>query len=227
VSDFSIYSLPELIRSGDLAAVEAALESGADVNSFERGFSALSAAASINAVELVRKLIALGANVPHPEEDTTALHEVAIVGSPEMIQILLDAGEEVNVQDSDGNTPLIWAVGSESAESVEAVRLLLSRGADPSIHNFMDDNGSCPDGESPLYLVTNYTKDIARDAEIIELLQTALSEIESRPGFQSESQYREPLLSGGAIKLKEKQAAMWSQSDMEDEDYKFIFGLGR
>lgn len=221
MSDSSIYSLPELIERGDLAAVEAALELGADVNSHERGFSALCAAVRINAVELVRKLIALGANVPHPEEDVTALHRAAIMGNPEMIQILLDAGEDVNVQDSDGNTPLMWAV---DRERVDAVRLLLSRGADPSIHSFMDDNGSCPGGGTPLYMATNYAKDKSRSAEIVELLQMALSEIESRPGFQSESRYREPLLSGGVRKLQEEQAAMRSQMDTEDEGYKFIFG---
>lgn len=40
----------------------------------------------------------------------TLLHKAVAVGSPEIVNLLLKAGAEVNARDSKSKTPLFWAV---------------------------------------------------------------------------------------------------------------------
>ena len=62
-----------------------------------------------------------------PPRGETALHAGSKGGHPEIVQVLLDAGAEVNPIDSFGDTPLMMAA---MRGHVEVVKVLLSAGAD-------------------------------------------------------------------------------------------------
>jgi hypothetical protein len=62
------------------------------------------------------------------ENGLTALLLACVRGHTESVQVLLDAGVDVNGKTVRGGTPLMWAAGS-SENSAETVRLLLDRGA--------------------------------------------------------------------------------------------------
>src|SRR5689334_9352436 len=91
----------------------------------------LSAAAAANDVESIRRLIADG----RPPDDAapgelTALAWAARTGATDAINVLIDAGADVNRRDDrNGWTPLLHAVHKQQAG---AVRALLERGADPN-----------------------------------------------------------------------------------------------
>lgn len=76
----------------------------------------------------VKELLSSGVNVNShdPESRTTALHEAAMNGRFESLQLLLEQGADVNAKDLSGDTALHLA--SSNAHN-EAVQLLLEKGA--------------------------------------------------------------------------------------------------
>lgn len=72
---------------------------------------------------------------PLPSHGQTALTKAACNGQGEMVTRLLDAGADINGKTDEGKTALHWA------DDTEIVRLLLERGADPSIR---DASGQTP-----------------------------------------------------------------------------------
>lgn len=64
--------------------------------------------------------------------------DAVVIGDTQKVTELLDEGEDVNVEDYSGLTPLHWAVQDDNLEMVE---LLLDAGADP---NYEDYNGITP-----------------------------------------------------------------------------------
>lgn len=82
-----------------------------------------------------RQLLAQGANVN--QAGWSALHYAAVKGNLEIIKLLLSKGAAVNEPSPNGDTPLILAVRSGSAVSVQA---LISAGADPLLSNFKAQN---------------------------------------------------------------------------------------
>src|SRR5207302_2846141 len=69
----------------------------------------------------------------------SALMHAALLGGPDIMRLLLDAGADPNAKNHRNATALLWAV-TDSA----AVRLLLKRGADPNVKSI--------EGRTPLYL---------------------------------------------------------------------------
>eukprot|EP00345_Euplotes_harpa_P014740 CAMPEP_0168341268 /NCGR_PEP_ID=MMETSP0213-20121227/14571_1 /TAXON_ID=151035 /ORGANISM="Euplotes harpa, Strain FSP1.4" /LENGTH=84 /DNA_ID=CAMNT_0008347689 /DNA_START=214 /DNA_END=468 /DNA_ORIENTATION=+ len=55
----------------------------------------------------------------------------------ELIEALIDGGANVNAQSSGKETPLMKAIAFDNAD---AVKVLLSKGADPEIENSMNRN---------------------------------------------------------------------------------------
>ena len=84
-------------------------------------------AAACGLVEIVRALLARGVARRHPSEAGLALLEAA-EGWPAVVEALLAAGVEVDVQDEDGRTPLFRAAAWGDPE---CVRRLVQAGADP------------------------------------------------------------------------------------------------
>jgi ankyrin repeat protein/mono/diheme cytochrome c family protein len=89
----------------------------------------------------IERLIAASPEVLNGKDagGSTALHHAAGYGPIENLQLLIDKGADVNVQNRRRSTPLHWAIPSEAK-----VRLLLSKGANV--------NAKQVEGRTPLYL---------------------------------------------------------------------------
>ena len=64
----------------------------------------------------------------------TPLHIAAFWGDTEMVCAFLDAGADIDSKGEDDHTPLHYAI---EAEKAEAARLLISRGANPRIKDWL------------------------------------------------------------------------------------------
>ncbi len=92
-----------------------------------------------------------------------ALHDAACNGDAQQAETLLQSGTDINVSDTDGNTPLFWAVsGCSSADNIYQITdghravttLLINNGASVNITNAY--------GETPLHWASAWgTSDIA------------------------------------------------------------------
>jgi hypothetical protein len=93
--------LAAAIKSGDVAAVEAQLRQGLDVNAItENGFTPLAIACQNGDEKIVAVLIASGADVNLPSKNTaTPLIEAARAGNPALIDLLLAKGADVGYLD--------------------------------------------------------------------------------------------------------------------------------
>lgn len=95
--------------------------------------------------ELVRAFLAGDARASlatdDGNDDWTALHYAAYRGSTLLISILLDAGASVNKPNSLGFSPLFYAAQNGF---VDACRLLVERGADPTTWGVEADLWMCP-----------------------------------------------------------------------------------
>ena len=131
-------ALIDAIEADDLAAVEACLNRGAEVNTpcidvddegQLRLFYPLIHAAARSQHATVRLLLDRGANVTvRRTGGDTALFAASINADAEMVQLLLQAGSGVNVSNDEGITPLIMS--AQMAESAEVVQMLLRAGAE-------------------------------------------------------------------------------------------------
>ena len=116
--------------NGDIEAVRALLEDGADVNAAQGdGMTALHWAAEAGDMEMVGVLLSAGARVQGVTRlgDYTPLHLASKAGYEGIVGRLLDAGADAGAYTTTGEvTPLHFAAASGSAASVEA---LLAHGA--------------------------------------------------------------------------------------------------
>lgn len=137
---------------------------------------ALALAIMMNKPSVLKMLLDLGANVsePLPQEfftDVAAKHEgwplhlAAHLGHVGIIQLLLEQkGNDVNVRDSNGWTPLHHlASRGQSVGIAAAVEMMLDAGADPTIRN--------DSGQLPVDLAMAASKP---DAQIIGMLKKKL-----------------------------------------------------
>ena len=87
----------------------------------------LRTAIAVDRLDIVKLLLAKGADINIKSFDDTLLHVAATHGSGELVELLLAQGADVNARDSIGSTPLNTAVHNEN---YAAVKTLLTRGAD-------------------------------------------------------------------------------------------------
>lgn len=122
-------------RNGDVETLQLLLERGADLHVIwkegsvppENGANALDLACYSQNAAAVKLLLARGVNL---DKRGRPLIFAAMNGSLDIAQLLLAAGMTVNIADPLGYTPLIYATQTEKG-SLELIKLLLSRGADP------------------------------------------------------------------------------------------------
>ncbi|MER6601654.1 ankyrin repeat domain-containing protein [Streptomyces parvus] len=129
----------------DENTVVRALRAGARAEaSDEEGTTALYTAAVQDRPEMVRLLLAAGADpnrASGPEAGDLPLCGAACGGHTEVVEALLSAGAQPDLREEFGFTALRWAVGLGHAPTVEA---LLAAGADPLLPG--------PQGEAMLVL---------------------------------------------------------------------------
>jgi len=144
--------LVKVARQGTTALVDFLLETGADLEESDRfGNTALMAAASNGHLQVVQRLIRVGANVAAScqvssggrDGGDTALHCAALFGHPLVVQALLKAGADVAAKTNRGLTPLHCA--SKRGHS-SAILLLAAAGADKAAQDL--------DGLSPVHHAT-------------------------------------------------------------------------
>jgi ankyrin repeat protein len=123
-------ALVDAAHAGDSAAARTLLSStpGPDVNQRSSdGTSALHWAVYHNDVDLIDRLLAMGAN-PNARNDygSTPLSLAAVVGNVSVIKKLLQAGADVESANADGQTALMIVARTSN---IEAASLLVSHGA--------------------------------------------------------------------------------------------------
>lgn len=161
-------ALFDAVKSGDLSQLNTALQ-GADLNAAgEGGMTPLMLAASLGQLDMVKALLAAGADVgARGEREYTALmHGVYNPdldrGFPEVVQALIDAGADIEANIFYGTRPLMLAAGAGEAG---VVQVLLKAGGDPKARN--------EGGRTALMMVKD-----KHYIEVINLLHEAESNIE-------------------------------------------------
>ena len=115
---------------GDMAAAQALLHRGANVNAKKNGNTALMLASIKGHLDVVRALLDKGAevNARSAEYGMTALMLASDAGHLYVVQALLDKGAEVNAKDNRGGTALMIA---SFKGNLDVVRALLDMGPRP------------------------------------------------------------------------------------------------
>ena len=124
-------SLVDAVRSGQVEALVALLESGADIDAaMDDGATALHWAVHEQRAEMVAVLLEFGADVTLTNRyGVSPVWLAAENGDASMLARLLEAGADPNSSIPGGETVLMTAARTGDAD---AVRTLLARGADPN-----------------------------------------------------------------------------------------------
>ena len=120
------------VYDGNLESTKLLLDYGANINAKNKyGLTPFNYAISDFYPPIARNIIKvlkfLASNPNLNVEDNFPLHYASTLGSPEIIEILIDRGIDVNIRNDFNTTPLHRA--SESW-SLKSIKLLLSKGAD-------------------------------------------------------------------------------------------------
>ena len=109
-----------------------------DLNKVDSSFTKLHRACLLNDDTQVKKHLQKVDNNSHDSSHRYPIHLATVNGNFAILKLLIDNGANPNVQDNEGNTPLIKSIecGHE-----HLVKFFLSNGADPNISD-MDNNTS-------------------------------------------------------------------------------------
>ncbi|XP_078603313.1 uncharacterized protein LOC144877285 [Branchiostoma floridae x Branchiostoma japonicum] len=155
-----------LTRKGSVLGVKVALEAGADIN-YKPGFkqpgnritstgTALFNATRDGHVDVVRLLLREGASVVQRFGSLAPLHVAALKGYTEIVDLLVQHGATVDIQDHWDYTPLMYAF---EYQEVDTARRLIELGARP---DFLKDHGlenpDCSCDKEGLKLLEEATK---------------------------------------------------------------------
>jgi ankyrin repeat protein len=116
-------------ENGELETVRAILTSSPALAQ-----KAIYGAARFNHVEILAELLKHGADLNLPEGDgRTALHHAA-EGAPEAVQFLIQNQVNLDPQDENGFTPMVWAIRQRSEAGNKIASALLEAGAKYDLH---------------------------------------------------------------------------------------------
>ncbi len=124
-------------RTGNVELVARLVEAGAEADAVDEiGFSPLMEAVRDNKIDVARYLISLDADVNRRSYANalylTPMHMAGLSGNPDMVQLLADAGADIDPKGRENGTPLLWTLGEGK---MDAVMKLLELGADPHHKN--------------------------------------------------------------------------------------------
>jgi len=127
-----LQTLHQILDSGDLAALAAALKAGSSPDAKDRAKrTPLMYAALEGNTAAVRVLLDAGATVNAQDASgLTALHFAAQGWRVDVAEMLLSSGASVELTDSYGNSALFKATMASSGRG-EVITMLLAKGADP------------------------------------------------------------------------------------------------
>lgn len=194
----------EAVKKGEVSETKRLLAGGADVNAYdEYGLTPLEIAVAKGDAEMIRALFAGGADANVEMKDTgdTALTVAIKLHRPQVALLLLDSGADVNLRPKSKNGVAPLHVAARNGD-LEALNLLLSRGAEPDIRDSR--------GDTPLMTGARYAPIVeallakgadvnARDDDGSTPLMSAVSSVESL----------RVLISHGAD-VNARDAAQWS-----------------
>ncbi|KAF7885987.1 uncharacterized protein EAF02_004496 [Botrytis sinoallii] len=176
------------VENGKHEAIELFLANGADSNEVDPdGDNVLSYAVTCGYTECVKVLIDHGADLEKRNStyEQTALSVAAWKGNLEMVKLLLTFGARLEAQDTDGWTPLIWALNFEHPKVVmfllgEEVKSALNKDQYmEQLHPAMSLAYNTGDGD-----LMNLLLDLGVDPNVQEAVSGSTALIEaSRRGF--------------------------------------------
>ncbi|WP_347219117.1 ankyrin repeat domain-containing protein [Chryseobacterium sp.] len=116
--------------------------------------------------ELASYCIKHGADVNHRDiEESTAIIHAAKYGNKDLVELLIEAGADINVQNKYGKTALAKAI-SNNRTNYELIELLLQNGADSTIQeNYMKDDPRVKSHNAYDYAISEI-----KDTKLTELL---------------------------------------------------------
>ena len=118
------------IENMTVEEMQSLLDQGFDVNQDYHGINIFTRIIIAGIINVVALLIESGADIHAPANGRGPLHYAASSNHPEIIQLLIDAGIDIDVRTDYDTTPLFDAA---SPSSIDAARKLLQLGADPNI----------------------------------------------------------------------------------------------
>uniref|UniRef100_A0A2P2HXM9 Protein fem-1 homolog C-like n=1 Tax=Hirondellea gigas TaxID=1518452 RepID=A0A2P2HXM9_9CRUS len=137
--------------AGKKEVVQVLIDHGANINSVsDTGSTSVRSACFMTHIDIVKYLVEKGANVLKPNFNggTCLINSVQSVA---LCKFLLDHGAHINAQDIKCKTALHYAI---EEHRLETVKLLLDRGADPSIRSRLNDDAiqtACIKGAYPIF----------------------------------------------------------------------------
>lgn len=126
----------DIARNGTVQEMEALIKQNPEIlNSVNQmGFTPLILACYRGNVEVAKYLINNTKDLNYNSPEGTALSSLCINYNKELVEKILAKGADPNIQDSHGNTPLLWAV---KRNNLELVSLLLKNKADINMKDSM------------------------------------------------------------------------------------------
>ncbi|NOZ40498.1 MAG: hypothetical protein GXP24_09765 [Planctomycetes bacterium] len=172
-------ALWQAVRSSKRKSVRLLLAAGADpeIRDRQQSWTPLQCSAFCNhgsdGIEIAKLLLQHGANpnAVEPKYNETALHYAVIsTQSPLLVQLLLDAGADIDALSSNGSTPLQSTVSQGNTEIAD---LLLASGADPELRNKfgfrpIDQLNSCSNPTDIQVVFRKYDADDIRRPQLIK-----------------------------------------------------------
>lgn len=126
----------DIARSGTLDEMKTLVSQNPDIinSKNERGFTPLILACYRGNTEVAKYLIDNVKDLNYVSQEGTALSSLCINYNKELVEKMLSKNANPNIQDSFGNTPLLWAV---KRNNMELVSILLKNKADVNIKDSM------------------------------------------------------------------------------------------